>query len=76
MSDIRVDGSSTLLAFLAGTVIGIGLGVLIAPKPGRETRQQLADIAHKGKERATEAAEKIRHKVEEGVDVVREKIRA
>ena len=76
MSDIRVDSSSTLLAFLAGTVIGVGLGVLIAPKPGRETRQQLAEIANKGKDRATEAAGKLRHKVEEGVEAVREKIRA
>ncbi len=76
MSDIRVDSSSTLLAFVAGTVIGVGLGILFAPKSGRETRKQIADLAYKGKERVVEAAEKIRHRMEEGVDTVREKIRA
>lgn len=68
MSDIRVDGSHTLIAFLAGTAIGVGLGILFAPKSGRETRQQIADLAQKGKERVAEVAGRIRHRVEEGAE--------
>ncbi len=51
MSDIRTDGTS-LFAFLAGAVIGVGVGLLVAPKTGSETRKQITDLAHKAQEKA------------------------
>lgn len=49
MADIYTDerrratdnGSGTLVAFLAGTAIGAGLALLLAPRPGSETRKAL-----------------------------------
>ena len=37
------DRGSNLIFFLAGAAIGAGLGVLFAPKAGKETREQLGD---------------------------------
>ena len=43
-------GGSFLMGLLAGTVLGAGLGMLFAPRPGSELRNQL-----------TEQAERLRH---------------
>lgn len=37
------DNNNGLLPFLAGAAIGAALGVLLAPRAGRETREQLND---------------------------------
>ncbi len=37
------DRSSNLIFFLTGAAIGAGLGVLFAPKAGKETREQIGD---------------------------------
>ena len=38
-------GGSFLMGLLAGTVLGAGLGMLFAPRPGAELRTQLTDQA-------------------------------
>ncbi|CAN5672913.1 hypothetical protein BH23ACI1_BH23ACI1_12110 [soil metagenome] len=38
-------GGSFLMGLLAGTVLGAGLGMLFAPKPGTELRSQLSESA-------------------------------
>ncbi len=45
MSDTRNDGVSILLAFVAGAVVGAGMGLLFAPKAGTELRSQLSEQA-------------------------------
>jgi gas vesicle protein len=40
------EGGSFAIGLLAGTAIGIGLGVLFAPRPGAELRGQLTDQAN------------------------------
>ncbi len=60
MSDYRSDLAGVLGAFLAGTVIGVGVGILLAPKSGKETRKQLAELAKKAQERAEEMAGRFR----------------
>lgn len=40
------------LAFLAGAAIGIGVGMLIAPASGADTRRKIKDMAHKAQEKA------------------------
>lgn len=65
------DNSNSLVWFLAGLGAGALLGVLYAPRSGRETRQALRDKAEEGrdfvvtrgrqaKEQATQWAEKGR----------------
>jgi gas vesicle protein len=56
-------GGSFMMGLLTGTVVGVGLGMLFAPKAGYELRDQLsddagalADQAQEGYRRATENA--------------------
>jgi gas vesicle protein len=64
--------------FIIGAVVGAAVGVLFAPRPGRETREQLfgsADLAGQkdrllqavgaGKESAGDQSEALRRKIEE-----------
>ncbi|HEV2645865.1 MAG TPA: YtxH domain-containing protein [Acidobacteriaceae bacterium] len=71
------DGSSGLAWFLAGLGIGTLVGVLYAPKAGKETREDLlnsardaqakaADLVEQGKQKAGEYAETGRQYVEQG----------
>ena len=39
-------GSSFVMGLLTGTVLGAGLGMLFAPKPGSEMRNQLSEQAN------------------------------
>jgi gas vesicle protein len=63
-------GGSFLMGLLAGTVLGAGLGMLFAPKPGNELRNQLGEQA--GRIRSTandtyqQASEKVSQMVERG----------
>jgi gas vesicle protein len=50
------------LVFLLGAALGAGIGLMLAPKPGAETRAMLAEKAHEAKEKAAEAAEMVREK--------------
>lgn len=63
-------GGSFLMGLLAGTVLGAGLGMLFAPKPGTELRNQLTESA--GRLRTTaggtygQASEKVSQIVDKG----------
>ena len=76
-------GGSFVMGLLTGTVLGVGLGMLFAPKPGSELRGQLSDQAEtlassatEGYKRAAETAsswaEKGREKGREVFDKGRE----
>ena len=72
MSDY--DGSS-FVWFLAGLAVGGLVGVLYAPRPGSETREEIKARAEQGREyvrsRAREAREQASGWVDKGRDVVR-----
>lgn len=46
------NGANTLLAFMLGGVIGAGLGLLYAPKSGKENREELTRLVEKVKGQA------------------------
>ena len=54
------DKGAGLAFFLAGAALGAALGVLYATKPGRETRDQLADWLSERRESGTELLKKIK----------------
>ena len=67
MSDMRDGGSSgaaAFFAFLAGAIVGVGVGILLAPKSGEETRKDLGDLARKAREKAAEVAGRMRQQSE------------
>jgi gas vesicle protein len=50
-----------------GLAIGTAVGLLFAPKPGRELRQQVSDSAQRAKRKATEVYDGASHKVDDVV---------
>jgi len=77
------DNSNSFLWFLAGLGFGALMGVLYAPRSGRETRDAIKNTAQEGgeylKNRGREAKETVSQWVDRGKDVVgqqKEKISA
>jgi gas vesicle protein len=48
------DGEKFVFGLVAGTLIGAAIGLLFAPKPGKETRQVVGEKAEDWKHRAEE----------------------
>ena len=71
------DNSNSLLWFLAGLGFGALMGVLYAPRSGRETRDAIKNTAQEGgeyiKTRGREAKETVSQWVDRGKDVVSQK---
>ena len=62
-----------MLKFIAGLVCGAGVGLLIAPASGEDTRRRLAQAAHNPEELAREAVSNIREKAGDmGADLGRQ----
>jgi len=68
------DSSNSFMWFLAGLGFGALLGVLYAPRSGRETREAIRNTAQEGKEYITrqgrEAREAMGQWVDRGKDVI------
>jgi gas vesicle protein len=62
------DSSNGFLWFLAGLGIGAAVGVLYAPKAGRETREDLLRAAEDGREVVRDRARQYRNQAGEWVD--------
>ena len=65
-------GGSFLMGLLAGTVLGAGLGMLFAPKPGSELRTKLTEQAGKLRSTAADGYQQASGKVTQIVDRGRE----
>jgi gas vesicle protein len=65
-------GGSFLMGLLAGTVLGAGLGMLFAPRPGSELRNQLTEQAGRLRSTAGDAYSQASGKVNQMVDRSRE----
>ncbi len=68
---------SFLVPFLAGGLVGAGVALLLAPKPGRELRRDIKDIAaktgdtigatvDKGKELYVESTSAVKNAIDAG----------
>src|ERR1051325_1544382 len=71
------DSGNSFMWFLAGLGFGALLGVLYAPRSGRETREAIKSTAQEGSEylknRGREARETVSQWVDRGKDVVSQK---
>ncbi len=69
MSDERgFSSASVALSFILGGALGACAALLLAPEPGRKTRERLRGIADEARERALDTAEEVRDRVEEVID--------
>ncbi|HXI04228.1 MAG TPA: YtxH domain-containing protein, partial [Candidatus Saccharimonadales bacterium] len=56
MSDNSHSDLTVAFAFLAGTLVGAGVALLMAPRPGAETREQVGEWIQYLQRRVKEAA--------------------
>ncbi len=64
MTERSGKGPNPGLVFLLGAAVGAAAGILLAPKSGAETRAMLAAKAREARDKASEAVEMVREKVE------------
>jgi hypothetical protein len=65
-------GGAFVMGLIAGAVLGAGLGMLLAPKPGSELRHQLGDQATRLRDRAAEGYSAASRKVSDASGKVSE----
>jgi gas vesicle protein len=72
-----MSNSREVLAFLegciVGSLVGASLALLLAPRPGAQTRAQIRDKGFEFKDRTQERVLDASHRVQEQVHVLREK---
>lgn len=68
------ESGSLLVGFIIGGVVGVVAGLLLAPKPGAETRADLADYGEVVRERAEEVAARVSQRMGPTVESVREAV--
>ena len=65
-----------ILSFFMGSLVGAGVALLVAPKSGKETRQQLKELAEDVKTKAEGYIEQMKDQVssvvEKGKDLLEE----
>jgi gas vesicle protein len=61
-------GGEIIGAFLVGGIIGAAIGMLFAPKTGKETREQLGDWMDETKVKAKEKFEKLEEEIKHRKD--------
>ena len=74
MTDCKDTGISFTAGFILGAVVGVAIGFLYAPKPGKETRELLKEKAEKAREKASEVAEKAKEAATKAEKRVEEKL--
>jgi gas vesicle protein len=69
-------GNNDVITFLLGTAIGVGMGLYLNSKKGREMRQtavdKLSDMEKTVEEKVNEAYEKLKNQVNTAADKVKE----
>jgi gas vesicle protein len=67
------SGANTfVIGALCGVAVGAAIGMLFAPKSGRETRQQLAEQTERLRRTASEQADWLRQRASEAIQVGKE----
>ncbi|HUL01295.1 MAG TPA: YtxH domain-containing protein [Nitrospirota bacterium] len=60
----------TLYSFLGGGILGLGLGLLLAPKPGQETRNDIKEFAARTREKVGKTIDDSMHVYEKSKNAV------
>ena len=57
-----------IFSFFLGGLIGAGVALLLAPKPGRETREKIKEFTGEAREKAEEVIDQLKGKVTSAVE--------
>lgn len=68
MSQEHKNGGGVIVAFLIGSLVGIGIGLLIAPITGEEARKRVKKAADIAKEKITDLSQDVKTHAEELVE--------
>ena len=68
------SNNGLLAGLLLGAAIGIGLGLLYAPRPGRETREMLRQRADEVRNRTGALGDDLREKATQFTETVKERV--
>lgn len=69
-------GSKTLMGIMFGALAGLTAGLLLAPKSGRETRDQIKATARDTKEKLRKTAAELKGKAKDSVDTAMDKAKS
>ena len=76
-NEFSTSSGSWLLSFILGGLIGAAVALLVAPKSGRQTREQIKDIAEDAKEKAADYYDKAREQIstamQKGAEILEQK---
>ncbi|MEW6518088.1 MAG: YtxH domain-containing protein [Thermodesulfobacteriota bacterium] len=72
--DNNCSAGIAVISFLAGTVIGAGIALLVAPRTGEETREILKGYGHDLKEKGGRIPAHIKDSAEHAIDRGKEMI--
>lgn len=67
------DSGEVILSFLLGGLIGAAIGILYAPRAGREIRRKLKDLTDELGDRFDDLSENVRGRAENIVDDVKDR---
>jgi gas vesicle protein len=71
MSEKNIQIDNTVVApFLAGGILGAGIALLLAPKPGKELRKDVKRLARDVKRFSANAGDRVTGAIEKGKDIV------
>jgi len=77
MAEDNGKAGPVLVSFILGGLIGAALGVLFAPRSGKQTREKLNEwideTVEKGKDRAEKLGEELKHRKEQLVQAFSKK---
>ena len=75
--DFGCRAGGWFLSFIVGGVVGAAVALLLAPKSGKETREQIKGMAQDAKEKAEDYYDQVKTKVTDvvhkGVDAIHHK---
>ena len=76
-NEFDTSSGSWLLSFILGGLIGAAVALLVAPRSGRQTREQIKDLAEDTRERAEsyydKAKDQISTAVQKGAEILEQK---
>jgi len=61
-------GGPLIFSFFLGGLIGAGIALLLAPKPGSETREKIKEFAGEARGKAEEVLDQVKGKVTSAVE--------